>query len=161
MTGAERQPGDTESDSVEPGSNHGREAAAARANGAERDDLSFPPVDFDVGFFSRAPRASHESVEDWGHDTARRSMESPSARRRRAQLKKYVSLAMGLASAVCLAALVKGALTNPEGGSSPQTHFSAAAERVPLSLPEPVAEQQRALQPTAPTPELAVPAPAT
>src|SRR5260370_898475 len=47
-----------------------------------------------------------------------------------------------------------------EGGSSPQTHFSAAAERVPLSLPEPVAEQQRALQPTAPTPELAVPAPA-
>src|SRR5260370_42663936 len=112
MTGAERQPGDTESDSVEPGSNHGREAAAAKANGAERDDLSFPPVDFDAGFFSRAPPASHESVEDWGHDTARTPMESPSAQRRRAQLKKYASRSMGPASPGCLGAPVKGAPTN-------------------------------------------------
>ncbi len=154
------QPRARASDAVAPEANAGGETAPPNVIGPERDDLSFPPVDFDAGFFARPQRASHELAEEWVRDPAAVLIASPLAKRRRAQLKKYVSLAMGLASAVCLAALVKGALTSPEGGSSPQTHFSAAAERVRLSLPEPVAEQQRALQPTAPTPELAVPAPA-
>jgi tetratricopeptide (TPR) repeat protein len=148
------------SDAVAPEANAGGETAPPNVIGPERDDLSFPPVDFDAAFFARPQRTSHELAEEWARDPAADLMASPLAKRRRAQLKKYVSLAMGLASAVCLAALVKGALTSPEGSSGPQRHFSAAAESVPRSLPEPVAEQERAPQPTAPAPELVAPAPA-
>ncbi|HEV3190050.1 MAG TPA: hypothetical protein VGY54_06110 [Polyangiaceae bacterium] len=151
------QPRASASDSVPPETNAGGEAAPPSVIGPERDDLSFPPVDFDAGFFARPQRSSHEPDEDWARDRAAVLITSPLARRRRAQFKKYVTLAMGLASAVCLAALVKGALTSPEGGSSPQ-RYASAADRAQRSLPEPVAEQERALQPTAPAPELAAPA---
>jgi tetratricopeptide (TPR) repeat protein len=159
MSGDERQPHAGASDSIEPASNQGSEVVAPKANGAERDDLSFPPVDFDAGFFSRPVRAAHEAIEDWGHDTARRSIESPAAKRRRAQLKKYVSLAMGLASAVCLAALVKGALTSAEVNSNPRGHALAALEHTASPLPEPVVERPAAPA-AAPAAELSVAPPA-
>ena len=150
------QPRARASDSAPPEANASGEAAPPNVIGPERDDLSFPPVDFDAGFFARPHRTSHEPVEDWARDRAAELMASPVAKRRRTQFKKYVTLAMGLASAVCLAALVKGALTNPEGGWGPQ-RYASAADRVPRSLPEPPAEQERALQPTAPAPELMAP----
>jgi hypothetical protein len=140
MSRDERQPRATASDSVGPGANRSSENATLVASGAERDDLSFPPVDFDAGFFARPPRASHEIVEEWRPDSVR-EFGSPSAKRRRAQLKKYVSLAMGLASAVCLAALVKSTLTHGDGSSNPQKLASAAAAGMPSPPLDSVAEQ--------------------
>ena len=155
MSRDERQPRATASDSVGPGANRSSENATLVASGAERDDLSFPPVDFDAGFFARPPRASHEIVEEWRHDYVL-EFERPSAKRRRAQLKKYVSLAMGLASAVCLAALVKSTLTHGDGSSNTQKLASAAPASVPSPPLDSVAEQApRASEAPAP-PEVAL-----
>jgi len=156
MSGDGHQPRAKPSDSVAPRANHAGEAAAPNVTGTERDDLSFPPVDFDAGFFARPPRTSHEVTEEWPHDVARPLIESPSAKRRRAQLKKYVSLAMGLASAVCLTALVKGALTNAGGSSDSQRHALAAAEHVAGALPE-LAVEKTAPQEAPPAMEVALP----
>jgi hypothetical protein len=156
MSGDGHQPRAKPSDSVAPRANHAGEAAAPNVTSTERDDLSFPPVDFDAGFFARPPRASHEVTDEWPHDVARPLIESPSARRRRAQLKKYVSLAMGLASAVCLTALVKGAVTNAGGSSDSQRHALAAAEHVAGALPE-LAVEKTAPQEAPPAVEVALP----
>jgi tetratricopeptide (TPR) repeat protein len=104
--------------------------------GPERDDLSFPPVDFDAGFFEWPPRASHESTPQWGPDPALELNESPLAKQRRAQLKTYVSIAVGIASAVCVAALVKGALANARDNSSVPRHATAAVRQASRPLPE-------------------------
>jgi hypothetical protein len=156
MSGDGHQPRAKPSDSVAPRANHAGEAAAPNVTGTERDDLSFPPVDFDAGFFARPSRASHEVTEEWPHDVARQLIESPSAKRRRAQLKKYVSLAMGLASAVCLTALVKGALTNAGGNSDSGRHALAAAEHVTGALPEELAVEKTAPQEAPPAMEVAL-----
>jgi tetratricopeptide (TPR) repeat protein len=137
MSGDAGQPR-PEAGEIAPGAIPVSEASPPTASGPERDELSYPPVDFDAGFFESPPSASPESKEEWGPDPAVELSESPLAKRRRAQLKKYVSVGLGTASAVCLAALVKGTLATARGGSNPQGHASTAVEPAHRPLPEPV-----------------------
>ncbi len=99
-----------------------------------REDSSFPPVDLDSHFFNPAPDAddSHE------RDPRMVLKLGPEAARRRAQFQKYVKIAIGAASVLCLAALVKGAVAR--GHDEPTPHRASAA----LVAPPPVQAQQPA-----------------
>ncbi len=111
---------------------------AAEAAPAADDDGSVPPVDIDNHFFDRVTPASDPFAEPEERDPRARLKATPVVAQRRAQLVKYVKIAVAASSALCLAALVKVAVAarTPTG----LAHIRSAARRVapwPRS-PEPV-----------------------
>jgi hypothetical protein len=73
---------------------------------------SIPPVDLDSRFF--ATDAHHHEVDDEHEERDPRMVLklAPAAAKRRAQFQRYVKLAVGAASVLCLAALVKVAVAH-------------------------------------------------
>jgi Flp pilus assembly protein TadD len=121
-------------------------AAHDLPEGAERDDASVPPVDIDNHFFERPARLSDPPAEVEDRDPRMAMKMTAMAARRRAHLAKYVKIAVGLASAVCLAALVKVAVAR--GDSEGETRRPAAASQ---GAPQaPVAPVQTAIAPAQP-----------
>src|SRR5271170_2790810 len=88
---------------------------APTAPGASHAAASIPPVDLDSHFFESASR--HEVPDDGIEEHEERDPRmvlklAPATARRRAQLQRYVRFAVGAASVLCLAALVKVAVAH-------------------------------------------------
>jgi len=120
-----------------------------------RDDSSYPPVDLDSHFFSGPDRVSDPHVETEERDPRMALKLAPSTARRRAQLARYVKVAVGLSSALCLAALVKVAVAH-NGEADRGTHRPAAvavqAPLTPLQEPPPAATTAEPTKPAEPRP---------
>jgi hypothetical protein len=99
-----------------------------------RDDVSVPPVDLDTGFFSGAATSSEASFEVDARDPRAAMKLTFAAAKRRAHLAKYVTAAVGLASALCVAALVKSSLARSHEELRPQ-RSSFAAQAAGATLP--------------------------
>jgi hypothetical protein len=114
-------------------------------------DASIPPVDLDSHFFESASR--HEALDDGIEEPEERDPRivlklAPATARRRAQLQRYVRFAVGAASVLCLAALVKVAVAH--------NHEEPTVRRAPATTqvaPQPV----EAMQPATPAPPPAEP----
>jgi pyruvate dehydrogenase E2 component (dihydrolipoyllysine-residue acetyltransferase) len=85
------------------------------------EDSSFPPVDLDSRFFDATP----DSEETHERDPRMVLKLGPEAARRRAQFQKYVKIAVVAASVLCLAAVVKGAVTRNH--DEPTAHRTTVA----------------------------------
>jgi len=124
---------------------------APTAPGASHAAASIPPVDLDSHFFESASR--HEVPDDGIEEHEERDPRmvlklAPATARRRAQLQRYVRFAVGAASVLCLAALVKVAVAH--------NHEEPTVRRAPATTqvaPPPV----EALQPATPAPPPAEP----
>ena len=102
-----------------------------------QDDSSVPAVDLDSAFFAESAPAlphAHEVHEPEERDPRMALKMTPEAASRRAQFQKYVRFAVGAASALCLAALVKVAVARNH--EEPAVPRAAAAMQV---APPPVA----------------------
>ncbi len=111
-------------------------ASAQSAEPAEREDFgrddgSFPPVDLDAGFFAADSAPSEASFEVETRDQRAAMKLTPAAAQRRAHLAKYVTAAVGLASALCVAALVKISVTPSHEESRPELAAQAAGAMPP------------------------------
>jgi tetratricopeptide (TPR) repeat protein len=109
------------------------------------DDTSYPPIDLESPFFAEQEHGLHD-VHDLHHDVEERDprmvlKRAPQTAQRRARFQRYVKLAVAAASALCLAALVKGAVAHNQVAEPPR---KAAATFV---APPPVA-QAAAVAPT-------------
>ncbi|MDP9001817.1 MAG: hypothetical protein M3O46_17090 [Myxococcota bacterium] len=94
--------------------------ANVRSPEVDRDDISVPPIGLEGGFFDE-PMSAESSLEiDIAVRDPRARKMTPGAARRRARFAKYVSVAVGLATALCAAALVKN--TMARGNEAPQVH---------------------------------------
>jgi Flp pilus assembly protein TadD len=117
-------------------------------------EASIPPVDLDAHFFEKDVH-HHELVEEHEERDPRMVLKlAPAAVKRRAQLQRYVKLAVGAASVLCLAALVKVAVA--------RNHEEPAARRASASMqiaPPPVAEPAQAPQRAQPVDEVPPPPP--
>jgi hypothetical protein len=125
------------------------EAAPAAEVDMARDDMSVPPIDIDSGFFDEG-RSHGVAVDplfevDAG-DPRMAIKRTAAAARRRAHLAKYVTGTMGVASALLIAALVKGAVAGdreakPSYVPSQQTVAAASmavnVDPTPASPPSP------------------------
>jgi hypothetical protein len=99
------------------------------------DDASVPPVDLDAGFFSVDVAPDEASFEVETRDPRAALKLTPAAAKRRAHLAKYVTAAVGLASALCIAALVKSSFAGShEPTRSQHGPFAAQAAATGLSL---------------------------
>jgi hypothetical protein len=89
--------------------------------GVDPEDSSYPPVDLDSHFFDGNGVEGHEASgagspwsepapESEERDARMRLKRTPEVARRRADLQKYVKMAVAAAAALCLAALVKVAV---------------------------------------------------
>ena len=136
------------------------------------DDASVPAVDLDSPFFADSAHALPHAPEP--HEAEERDPRmalkmTPEAARRRAQLQKYVRFAVGAASALCLAALVKVAVARnhdepvvPRAAAAMQVapppvapkaiETALPVEAVPPPADPPVAEAPAAAEPATPTP---------
>jgi hypothetical protein len=74
---------------------------------ASRDDISVPPIGLDSAFFDEHHPSADSSLEIDTRDPRAAMKMTPLVARRRAHLAKYVTVAVGLAGALCAAALVK------------------------------------------------------
>jgi len=92
------------------------------------EDSSFPPVDLDSRFFDATP----DSEEHHERDPRMVLKLGPEAARRRAQFQKYVKFAVVAASVLCLAALVKGAVSRNH--DEPATHRTTVAAVAPQTM---------------------------
>ena len=117
--------------------------------------LSADSPDLDSSFFASDPHASHRLAPHDPHDASDEPDErdprmrlklAPETAKRRAQLQKYVKVAVGAASVLCLAALVKVAVAHnheePVAGraaASLQSQGRAAA--LPLETAQAAAER--------------------
>jgi hypothetical protein len=102
-------------------------------------ELSIPPVDLDVRFFEAPPPplSPDASLEIEVRDPRATLKATAFAARRRAHLARYVTLAVGLSSALCLVALVKGAMARGDE-ASPSSMAAQTAQGVavaPVSRP--------------------------
>ncbi len=113
-----------------------------------REDSSFPPVDLDSHFFDATTTETDESHE---RDPRMVLKLGPEAARRRAQFQKYVKIAVAAASVLCLAALVKGALTRNH--EEPAVRRASAAVVAPAPAPQPVQTAAPALEEVPAPPE--------
>jgi len=99
------------------------------------DDASVPPVDLDAGFFSGGAESNEASFEVDARDPLAALKRTPAAARRRAHLAKYVTAAVGLASALCIAALVKSSFAGGHESTRPQrASFEAQAAATAAAL---------------------------
>lgn len=104
------------------------EPAVEAATEAARDDVSVPPIDVDHvdrGFFDADVHLS-DAAELEARDPKAVLKRSQAMVVRRAHLAKYVKATMGVALALCVAALVKTALTDTSSGDK-----AARAESMP------------------------------
>jgi tetratricopeptide (TPR) repeat protein len=110
------------------------EAAPVAPEVLPEEDLSVPPVgDLATRFFD-----SSSSIHDDSGDLhelelrdARARAMAPAAVRRRAQLARYVKGTVAFASVLCVAALVKAAVTRDDAGPAPRPLPVVAAHEVP------------------------------
>jgi len=126
----------------------------------ECDDSSYPPVDLDTHFFDAEGhlRQSEPPVEAEERDPRMALKRTPMMTRRRADLQKYVKLALAAASALCLAALVKLAVTrnaSDEGARGVGERVAAAQQPAPITVATPPAESPVAPAPAEPDPPAA------
>ena len=98
------------------------------------DDASVPPVDLDAHFFESSPDMPFEAET---RDPHRARKLSATAAKRRAHLAKYVTVAVALSSALCVAALVKIAVArnHEDARPRPSTEAQALAIAAPLNAP--------------------------
>jgi hypothetical protein len=109
------------------------------------EDSSYPPVDLDADFFASTPRSHADHHPSYHHhvDIDERDPRvalklTPGVARRRQQLAKYVKIAVGLSSALCLAALVKVAVAGRGDGDVPRKHAAtSSAPTAQLAAAEP------------------------
>ena len=99
---------------------------------ARGDESSVPPVDLDSSFFEfpASAEASFE-VDARQHDPRVARKQTAHAAMRRAHLARYVTLAVVLASTLCVAALFKIAVTPNPGDVRPHRSGAAAQAAVP------------------------------
>jgi hypothetical protein len=146
----------TQLDASKPGD----DAAASPTNSTPlQDDGSVPPVEFDHAFFDS--RGHHT---DPHHDEVERDPRlvlkmSAAAAQRRAQLAKYVKGAVALASALCLAALVKVAVAHNEEPPAVRPAVAAVMTTPPATATATVQPAAVPVEP-APKPAEAAPTPA-
>jgi hypothetical protein len=122
----------------------------------ERDDSSFPPVDLDSAFFEGTANEQDPSHEIEDRDPRMALKRTPAAARRRAQFTRYVKVAVGAASALCLAALVKVAVAGNHAEPALR-HPSAAAQIAPTPAPPQVIDTPAPQETGAAVPEQAAP----
>lgn len=87
----------------------------------DREDRSFPPVDLDSPFFASHGDTHHVDplVDTEERDPRMTLKRAPEAAKRRAKFQRYVKIAVGAASVLCLAALVKvGFARGPEADAA-------------------------------------------
>jgi hypothetical protein len=112
------------------------------------EDISVPPAsDLDTeAFFSARPRHEEPVIEVDNRDPRLAQKMTAHAARRRAHLSRYVKIAVGVASALCLAALVKGAVArgNPPGTDHRHAELAQAAAVAPVTTAQ---EKQAAPSP--------------
>ncbi|HTQ46014.1 MAG TPA: hypothetical protein VMI75_24830 [Polyangiaceae bacterium] len=141
------------------------------------EDSSFPAVDLDSRFFDPSP----DSEETHERDPRMVLKLGPEAARRRAQFTKYVKIAVVAASVLCLAAVVKGAVSRnhdeptahrttvaavaappaPQNVQTPPEQAPAPAEQAAPAAPQataPAAADTAAAAPTPAPTEQAAPA---
>ena len=124
-----------------------------------REDSSYPPVDLDNHFFDgqARSRSSYPPFDPDERDPRMALKLTPEVARRRADLSRYVKLAVAAASALCLAALVKVAVAHSSTESTVSRRLSVAAAAqspapAPVSAAAPRAETQPAAAPATPPP---------
>jgi tetratricopeptide (TPR) repeat protein len=124
------------------------------------DDSSYPPVDLDTHFFDGQghQRFSEPPLEDEERDPRMVLKRTPEMARRRASLQKYVKLAVGAAAALCLAALVKVAVTRDASAEGRKAMTGPSAE-TPLVADVPPMAKEVATAPAAAPAESAAAAP--
>jgi nicotinate-nucleotide--dimethylbenzimidazole phosphoribosyltransferase len=102
----------------------------------DREEGSFPPVDLDARFFEAALAAHGDfDLNETEHRDLHRARKlSPVAVQRRAHLTRYVTIAVGLSSALCVAALVKIAVARSHDDPRPRSSWGGqAAAAAPLN----------------------------
>jgi len=128
------------------------------------DDASVPPVDIDNHFFDRMGHHSDPLLEVEERDARLLLKATPVVAQRRAQLARYVKLAVAASSVLCLAALVKVAVAHNATDDGARRPVAAAQARTVATLAPaetaapaaPPAATQEA--PAAPPAETAAPA---
>ncbi|HEY8091743.1 MAG TPA: hypothetical protein VIF09_27955 [Polyangiaceae bacterium] len=147
------------------------ELPPVREPAESRDDSSYPPVDLDTHFFDGSDRHSEHDLEHEEHDPRMVLKLTPEVAQRRADLQKYVKIAVAAAAALCLAAGVKVSLAHSQGDGSPrrasvvtaaviapvQTAAPQVAAPAPAP-PAPVETEVSAAAPPAPPVDTAAPA---
>src|SRR5579859_1927231 len=108
---------------------------AAEARRFDRDDSSYPPVDLDNHFFERSSHHSVASDEEEERDPRMALKRTAHVVQRRAQLTRYVKIAVAGASVLCLAALVKVAVARNADDRGAAHGSSAVAAVQPAPLP--------------------------
>ncbi len=116
------------------------------------DDVSVPPVDLDSSFFDPGHSAADSSLEIDTRDPRLALKWTASAARRRAHLTRYVAVAVGLASALCAAAIFKTATARSHGGtaareSTGRAAAAAASKPSSVALNDPTATARAASPP--------------
>ncbi len=114
---------------------HAARAPVPAAPIAPEDDLSVPPVgDLAARFFDSSSSIHHDDPGDLheleSRDRRARTM-APAAVQRRAQLARYVKGTVAFASVLCVAALVKAAVTRDDVIPAPRPLPVAASREVP------------------------------
>ncbi len=94
-------------------------------------------MDIDNHFFDRAAHAHDAALEVEERDTRALLKATPLVARRRAQLARYVKLAVAASSVLCLAALVKVAVAH-NATDEGRRHPAAAAQAAPIATVAPV-----------------------
>ncbi len=113
---------------VEPGAVAEAEVPLESVYVGREDDVSVPPVDLDAGFFADTSALTDASFEVETRDPRAALKATPAAARRRAHLAKYVTAAVGVASALCIAALMKSSFAGGrEEGRSQRSSFVGQA----------------------------------
>jgi hypothetical protein len=131
-------------------------AETLEADAFSRDDVSVPPVGLDAAFFNE-PLPADSSLELEPRDPHAARKLTPMAARRRAHLAKYVTLAVGLASALCAAALIKS--TVARGHEDVRPRSAAVAQLAPAASPPPL-DTATTTEPASSPPATAISAPA-
>ena len=108
---------------------------AEQARTGANEDSSYPPVDLDTDFFASAARAHSDLSIDLEERDPRLALKlTPGVAHRRKQLAKYVKIAVGLSSALCLAALVKVAVAGHAETQAPRKHAVAQPASPPPAV---------------------------
>jgi tetratricopeptide (TPR) repeat protein len=128
----------------------------------DSDDSSYPPVDIDNHFFggNEQLRLSEPlPLEAEERDPRMALKRTPEVARRRANLQKYVKVAVAAASALCLAALVKVAVVRSASDHERQDPVRvAAAPPSPTQNAVPTAAESVVVPVVAAAPPVAAPA---
>jgi hypothetical protein len=103
-----------------------------------REDTSYPPVDLESPFFADHAHDAHAHDHDSEDRDPRMVLKrAPQTAQRRARFQQYVKLAVGAASALCLAALVKAAVAH-NNVDEPPRKAAATVIAPPPPPPQPV-----------------------